>query len=139
MLTATEAAALAAVDDAATVATLRDLVALPSVGGSDAEVEIQALLARRLADLGHDVDHWPLDLPALRAHPEHPGEEVQRTEAWGLVGTTGGRAGGDPLPALVLQAHVDVVPAGELAAWGSDPFTPVLDGPALVARGSSDM
>ncbi|GAA1434820.1 ArgE/DapE family deacylase [Microlunatus lacustris] len=139
MLTPAEAAALALVDDRATVATLRELVAVPSVGGSDAEVEIQALLARRLADLGHDVDHWPLDLAELRAHPDHPGEEVERTEAWGLVGTTGGRDGADPQPALVLQVHVDVVPPGDLDSWGTDPFTPVVDGDDLVARGSNDM
>ena len=139
MLTAAESAALAALDEGAAVATLQELVAVPSVGGSSAEVEIQALLARRLADLGHDVDHWPLDLEALRAHPDHPGEEVERAEAWGVVGRTGGRDGEDPVPALVLQAHVDVVPPGRLDAWDSDPFTPVLDGDDLVARGSNDM
>ncbi len=139
VLTATEAAALAAVDDGAAVATLQDLVAVPSVGGSDAEVEIQALLARRLADLGLEVDHWPLDLPALRAHPDHPGEEVERAEAWGLVGTSGARDGEDPVPALVLQGHVDVVPPGDRASWASDPFTPVIEGDHLVARGSNDM
>ncbi|SDT23168.1 acetylornithine deacetylase [Friedmanniella luteola] len=139
MLTATEAAALALLDEAGTVATLRDLVAVPSVGGSDAEVEIQALLARRLTELGHEVDHWPLDLAALRAHPDHPGEEAERAEAWGLVGTTGGRDGEDPVPALVLEAHVDVVLPGDLDAWSSDPFTPVVDGDDLVARGSNDM
>ena len=41
MLTGPEAAALALVDDAATVQTLRDLVSVPSVGGSAAEAEIQ--------------------------------------------------------------------------------------------------
>jgi acetylornithine deacetylase len=85
------------------------------------------------------VDHWPLDLDALRALPDHPGEEVERTEAWGLVGTSGGRDGEDPLPALVLQAHVDVVPAGDPEAWETDPFTAVVDGDDLVGRGSNDM
>jgi acetylornithine deacetylase len=139
VLTGPEADTLALVDDGAAVATLQELLAVPSVGGSAAEVEIQALLARRLADLGHEVDHWPLDLAALRAHPDHPGEEVDRAEAWGLVSTTGGRDGEDPVPALVLQAHVDVVPPGDRAAWSSDPFTPVVDGDDLVARGSNDM
>lgn len=139
MLTQPEADALAQVDDAATVQTLRELVAVPSVGGSAAEAEIQALLARRLGDLGHEVDLWPLDLPALQAHPDHPGEEVERLEAWGLVGRAGGRDGADPMPALVLQAHVDVVPAGDPTAWHGDPFELTPDGDDLVGRGSNDM
>ena len=139
MLSALEADVLALVDDPGTVATLRELVAIPSVGGSAAEGEIQAHLARRLADLGHDVDHWPLDLATLRADPEHPGEEVERAEAWGLVGCYGGRPGEDPLPGLVLAAHVDVVPVGDLDAWSSPPFTPTEAGGALVGRGTNDM
>ena len=65
MLTGLEAAALALVDETETVQSLRSLVAIPSVGGSDAECEIQAVLARRLTELGQQVDHWPLDLAAL--------------------------------------------------------------------------
>ena len=45
MLTGPEATALALVDEAATVQILRDLVRVPSVGGSAAESEIQAQLA----------------------------------------------------------------------------------------------
>ena len=139
VLTGPEAAALGRVDETATVQLLRDLVAIPSVGGSDAEGEIQAVLARRLTELGLQVDHWPLDLATLRAHPDHPGEEVERAEAWGLVGRTDGRDGADPLPALVLQAHVDVVPPGDRAAWNGDPFTAVDVGGELLGRGSNDM
>ncbi|MFL6025607.1 MAG: M20/M25/M40 family metallo-hydrolase, partial [Friedmanniella sp.] len=139
MLTPPEAAVLDLLDDAGTVQTLRDLVAVPSVGGSAGEVEVQAQLARRLADLGHEVDLWPLDLPTLRAHPDYPGEEVERGEAWGLVGSTGGRTGADPRPALVLQGHVDVVPPGDRKAWRSDPYQPVEVAGSLVGRGTADM
>lgn len=82
---------------------------------------------------------WPLDLAALRADPAYPGEEVERTEAWGLVGTWAGPVANVPQPALVLQGHVDVVPAGDLAAWRSTPFEPVLRDGELVGRGSNDM
>ena len=139
MLTQPEADTLLQVDDASAVQVLRELVAVPSVGGSAAEAEIQALLARRLTDLGHEVDLWPLDLPALRAHPEHPGEEVERLEAWGLVGRVGGREGEDPTPALVLQAHVDVVPAGDLPGWTGDPYQRRPAGEDRVGRGANDM
>jgi len=63
-----------------------DLVRVPSVSGTDAENEAQALLAARLDRTGYDVDHWRLDLDDLRAQPDFPGMEVERAEAWGLVG-----------------------------------------------------
>ena len=135
MLTPTEASALEALDEATTVATLRELVAVPSTGGSAAESEIQADLARRLTALGHEVDLWPLDLPALRAADGYPGEEVARDEAWGLAS----RSGPDGVPALVLQGHVDVVPPGDPDAWSCDPFTPVERDGRLVGRGAVDM
>ena len=139
VLTGPEAAVLALLDEDATVQTLRDLVAVPSVGGSAAEADIQAQLARRLGDLGHEVDLWPLDLEALRRDPGYPGEEVERSEAWGLVSSTGGRDGEDPVPALVLQGHVDVVPAGDPGAWRSAPYEPVERDGTLVGRGAADM
>lgn len=137
MLTTTEADVLAVLDEAAAVQTLRELVSVPSVGGSDAECEIQADLAGRLTRLGLEVDLWPLDLAALRAHPDYPGEEVERGEAWGLVGTSGSES--EEPPGLVLQAHVDVVPAGDPTRWTSSPYEPVVTGSDLVGRGSNDM
>ena len=76
---------------------LAQLVSYPSVGGSEAEASVQRWCAATLQGLGLDVDLWPIDLPALRADPDFPGEEVERTEAWGCVGTwrpaPGGGAG----------------------------------------------
>jgi acetylornithine deacetylase len=40
---------------------------------------------------------------------------------------------------LVLQGHVDVVPAGDRSTWQSDPHTAVLRDGELVGRGSCDM
>jgi acetylornithine deacetylase len=39
----------------------------------------------------------------------------------------------------VLQGHVDVVPAGDLAKWGSEPFEPTWHGDRVHARGACDM
>ncbi|MFC9117115.1 ArgE/DapE family deacylase [Streptomyces sp. NPDC057092] len=136
MLTDDEAAALAAVDEAATARTLKELISVPSVTGSAAESELQHQLAGRLEWLGMDVDLWSMDLPALRADPEFPGTEAPREEAWGLVGTT--PDGGDG-PTLILQGHVDVVPPGDLAAWDGDPFVPRVTGDVVHGRGACDM
>jgi acetylornithine deacetylase len=106
--------------DAALIATLSQLIAIPSIGGTPGEVAIQHHLAQRLAELGLEVDLWPIDLAGLRAREDFPGEEVDRAQAWGLVGTH--RPG--ERPTLVLEGHVDVVPTGDRAAWTGDPFTP---------------
>jgi acetylornithine deacetylase len=47
---------------------------------------------------------------------------------------------GDPDegPTIVLNGHVDVVPA-DSEQWSNDPFEPVSDGDAITARGSVDM
>ena len=54
----------------------------------------------------------------MRADADYPGEEVDRDEAWGVVGVSG-----PGTPALILNGHVDVVPPGEPEAWtNSDPW-----------------
>lgn len=131
-----EAAALAAVDEAAIGGLLLDLLAVPSVTGSAAESDLQHTLAGHLERLDLDVDLWSMDLHALRSHQDFPGGEAPRTEAWGLVG--GSRATGDG-PTLILQGHVDVVPPGDLAQWDGDPFRPRTVGDVVHGRGACDM
>ena len=93
---------------------IAEVVGIPSVIGTDAENEIQQVLTNRLRRAGHDeVDHWPIDLDALRADAELPGAEVGRRDAWGLVGRVAGSGDG---PTLVLNGHVDVVPTGDVEA-----------------------
>ena len=109
---------LTAIDDdtAAMVDALAALVRIPSVTGSDAEHEAQRAMAAALAADGLEVDHWSLPLAELVADPEFPGTEVERTEAWDVVGRLvgdgwiGGRT-------LMLNGHVDVVPPGDPASW----------------------
>ncbi len=96
-----------------------DFVRVPSVSGSDAENDAQQVLATRLDRTGFEVDHWQLDLDALTAHPDFPGMEVPRQEAWGLVGRIAGSGDG---PTLMLNGHVDVVPTGDPGAWDAAPF-----------------
>ena len=136
-LTAAEARVLSAVDETWAVARLRDLVAVPSVGGTPAESEVQHLVADWLEELDCAVDRWPIDLADAATDPDAPGQEVERTEAWGVVGTT--PAAEDGLPALVFSGHTDVVPAGDRARWPADPFDPRVVGGAVHGRGACDM
>jgi acetylornithine deacetylase len=136
-LTSVEAAVLDAVDEECLVDRLRRLVAVPSVGGTPAESEVQRLVADWLEETGCDVDRWRIDLAAAATAPDAPGQEVAREEAWGVVGTLRGSGDGDP--ALVLAGHTDVVPAGERGLWPADPFDPRVADGAVHGRGSCDM
>jgi acetylornithine deacetylase len=103
------------------LALLQCLVRTPSTGGSQAEYSLQHVLEQELRALGLETDLWPIDLPALREAADFPGEEVERGEAWGLVGRLPGRGSGR---SLMFNGHVDVVPPGDLAAWTtSDPYS----------------
>ncbi|WP_392543462.1 ArgE/DapE family deacylase [Oryzobacter telluris] len=135
-LTSAEQRVLDALDEDALVATLVDLVRVPSVTGTDAEADLQHTMARWCEEAGLEVDLWSLDLDELRADPAFPGTEAPRLEGHGLVGTTPGEG----IPGLVLQGHVDVVPTGDLAKWaGGEPFSARIEGGVLHGRGACDM
>lgn len=135
-ITLAEARVVDAIDEHALVQDLVELVRIPSVTGTSAESALQHRQAERLGELGFDVDAWALDLPALAAHPDHPGTEAPRTEGIGVVGTLGP----DGVPALALQGHVDVVPTGDLAQWrDGDPWSGAIHGGAVHGRGTCDM
>ncbi len=76
----------------------------------------QQVLADRLAPLGFDIRHMPI-------------EGVENL--WARRGT------GAPL--LVFAGHTDVVPTGALSDWDSDPFSPVIRNGRLFGRGAADM
>jgi acetylornithine deacetylase len=119
------------------VAWLQRLVRLPSVSGTDEEHGAQDRLRHEYDALALDVDHWRIPLAELMAEPDFPGVEVDRTEAWGLVGRLPGRGDGQ---SLMLNGHVDVVPTGPLSGWpDEDPFSGRLIGDRMAGRGTCDM
>ncbi|HRN29369.1 MAG TPA: peptidase M20, partial [Terrimesophilobacter sp.] len=112
-LSTAEQKVLDAIDETALVQELIDLIRVPSVTGTDAESDLQHRFRGQLDELGFEVDAWKLDLAELEAHPDFPGTEAPRVEGYGVVGQIGAAG----TPALVLQAHVDVVPTGDLDKW----------------------
>ncbi|MTD15265.1 M20/M25/M40 family metallo-hydrolase [Nakamurella sp. YIM 132087] len=137
-ITAAEARVLAAIDEQWIVDALVAEVRVPSVTGTAAESELQHRQAAELAALGMDVDLWSIDVEQTRRHPDFPGDETDRTEAYGVVATTG-----QGEPALVLQHHVDVVPIGDPGKWEHAPFDARIGGTTggdvLHGRGACDM
>ncbi len=139
-LTDLEARVLGALDETALVDHLVELIQVPSITGTAAESELQHRHAAELSELGFDVDAWKFDLDDLYAHPDFPGTEADRSEGYGVVGTWGGPSGQDAAPALVLQAHVDVVPTGDLGKWvDRDPFSGSIRDGVVHGRGACDM
>lgn len=136
MLTATERRVLDAIDEGALIATLQALVAQPSLDGSAAEVAVQHVAAEELATQGLSVETAPLDLPALYAHPQFPGCEVEREAALFVQGTLAGTGNGR---SLLLNGHLDVVPAGDESAWRYGPWDGTLVDGRVYGRGSCDM
>lgn len=113
---------------------LTALVAIPSVTGS--ETEIQLDLARRLSGMGLTVDSRSVDHAALAADPDFPGCEVERTELRLVAGTLGS---GRPGTRVLLVAHVDVVPPGDPASWTTPAFDPDVRDGSVYGRGACDM
>ena len=118
-------------DAEAIARTAADLIAIPSLGGEEAAVVDH--VAGWLTDRGVAVEQASVRAADLRDHSFHSAE-VERDEVPVLVARVG-RGGG---PTLLLNAHVDVVPAADQHGWSRDPFTPaVIDG-RLHGRGACD-
>ncbi len=124
------------VDGPGLVGAVERLVALPSLGGTDAEIDAQDAMAREWAALGLEVDTWEIDVDAMSAEPDFPGMEVARSSALGVTARIPGAGTG---PTLLLLGHTDVVPPGDLGSWSGDPFRPHITGDRLIGRGACDM
>ena len=96
------------------------LIARRSVTPDDAGC--QDLIRARLAPLGFACE-------TLVCGPEH----FRVTNLWAI------RRGARPGPTLAFAGHTDVVPAGPLAQWASDPFVPAHRDGKLYGRGAADM
>jgi succinyl-diaminopimelate desuccinylase len=107
-------------DDLATLRLLEQLIARRSVTPDDAGC--QDLVRARLQPLGFDCEN-------LHCGPDH----FRVTNLWAV------HRGARPGPTIVLAGHTDVVPAGPLAAWASDPFVPSHRDGLLYGRGAADM
>jgi acetylornithine deacetylase len=130
---AIEERVLAAIDVEGLLRYLCEIVALPSLGGQEsaAQEHVAAFMER----CGLAVDLWELDFEGLRHHPAYS-VEVQRERGLGLVGVMGEAAGGRD---LILNGHIDVVPAGDAANWRYPPWQGTLDQERVYGRGTADM
>jgi acetylornithine deacetylase len=128
-----------AVDDAvsaglpAALATLAELVAEESTRGHEAGV--QRIMRRELERLGFGVEELAIDPATLAADPASGIPALDYTGRPVLIG----RRGGESARSLLIQGHVDVVPSGAAALWGSPPFAAREDDGWIYGRGAADM
>ena len=133
MMTAAAARVADIVDREALVRDLGSLVRIPSVTGSEEAVATEA--AARLTAAGMAVDVTRPDPASVRSDPSWPGEETTRTSLPVVIGRLG-RPGGRR---LILSGHLDVVPAGDLTTWTTDPWAAETRDGRLYGRGACDM
>lgn len=123
---------LDAVDLEGLVACLSELITLRSDGGN--EGPMQERMAALMEEAGMEVDLWPLDVEGMSGHPAFS-TEIPRIGALGVVGRTGAGRG----PTLVLNGHVDVVPAGDEERWSVPPWEATVRRGRVYGRGAVDM
>jgi acetylornithine deacetylase len=124
---------LDALDLEGMLAFLSELVAIRSLGGDESPA--QERVAEWMGDMGLEVDLWELDLDSLREHPAYSAE-VHREKGLGVVGILAGEGGGQD---LILNGHVDVVPAGDPKNWSYPPWEGRVEGGRVWGRGALDM
>ncbi|MBB5749041.1 dipeptidase [Micrococcus sp. TA1] len=105
------------------ISTLEDLVAIPGIAWNSFDREPLERSARTVAELvrGLGLD----DVEIL-------------TEAGGGPAVVGRRPAAPGQPTVLLYAHHDVQPVGDLALWQTEPFTAVERDGRLFGRGAAD-
>ncbi len=100
------------------------------------EAALQAALAERLRAAGAEVDVWEPAPEDVEGHPLSVAGGIgfagRPQLAARLRGTGGGRS-------LLLNGHIDVVPARLEDGWAHDPFAPQVRDGRITGRGACDM
>jgi len=109
------------------------LVAEPStVGQEQGALEV---LAVELEHLGFGIER----LPVPESVTSRPGAGVPSRPYAGRYDLVARRGGSPRAPHLLLNGHIDVVPANEPSMWASPPFVAHVENGWLRGRGAGDM
>ena len=117
------------------IAFTQELVRFRSLRGE--EHAIQDFVFRALRERGYAMDRFAMDRAAIERHPGGSKFSAEHSDAPIVVGIH--RPKEESGRSLILQAHVDVVPAGPEDMWRHPPFEPAIEGDWMYGRGAGDM
>lgn len=117
------------------ISYLSELTKFPSTRGN--EQGAQAFMAENLRDRGYETDVWSIDVKDIAHLPGFSPVIGNYNDALNVVGTH--RSTQRTGKSLILNGHIDVVPAGPLDMWDVPPFAPHCDGDWMYGRGAGDM
>ena len=113
---------------------LQQLIRINSETGKEAE--IQDFLANSLVNMGLKVDKFIPDKVLLEKQPGYFPVEFDYKNRPNVVGVMDGTGGGK---SLILNGHVDTIPAEPITAWDIGPFSGEVRNGKVFGRGASDM
>ncbi|MEZ5925171.1 MAG: ArgE/DapE family deacylase [Hyphomicrobiaceae bacterium] len=119
----------------AQIAFTQDLVRCPSTRGN--EHTAQDLMFRAMQTRGLTMDRFDMSEAEISRHPGGSRYSSTHSKAPIVVGIHRPRE--EMGRSLILQGHVDVVPAGPEEMWATPPFEPVIRDGWMHGRGAGDM
>ncbi|MDT8861164.1 peptidase [Alkalihalobacillus sp. MEB130] len=113
---------------------LQRLVQAQSTQGNEAGA--QTIVIETLTKMGLVLDVWDPDGKELQTHPDFASSKVHFDGSPNVVGILKGTGDGR---SIILNGHIDVVPAGDSGQWEDDPYSgKIVDG-KMYGRGVTDM
>lgn len=110
------------------VEVLKDLVRIPSISNADFDQNEVARSAEFTAELLRNAGIDDVEVRSVVLANGRPGAPA-------IIARKPAPAGA---PTVMLYAHHDVQPVGDLAEWQTDPFEPTRRGERLFGRGAAD-
>jgi acetylornithine deacetylase len=101
------------------------------------EQSAQRFMERQLQDRGYQTDLWEINVDDISGLPGFSPVIGNYEEALNLVATHRGKSGNGR--SLILNGHIDVVPAGPLDMWRRPPYEPWCEDGWMYGRGTGDM
>ncbi|MDN4523239.1 peptidase [Fictibacillus fluitans] len=116
------------------ISFLQEMVRKNSEQGN--EKEVQLLVAKKLEEMGCEVDLWHPDEEEFLNHPYFCATRTDFSNSPNVAAVIKGTGGGR---SVVLNGHVDVVPPGDIKQWEHDPYSGSIQDGKLYGRGATDM
>ncbi len=113
---------------------LQKLVQAESTQGNEAKA--QNIILETLTGMGLDVDLWEQKGNELKKHPYFASSRSDFTGSPNVVGVLKGKGEGR---SIILNGHIDVVPAGDKEQWDVEPYSGAIKDGKMYGRGVTDM